>query len=327
MTKLKLSRRDFIKTSLAATAVVAAPAIVRAQSFPSRPIKLICPWTVGGTTDVVVRAFADSASRALGGTIIVENKPGAGGILGAVELANAKPDGYTLAQLPISIFRIPHTQKVSFDPIKDLTYVACLTGYTFGMVVRSDSPIKNIADLVAYAKDHPEQFTYGSPGTTTTPHLVAELFARKAGVKMTHVPFKGVADGLQALLGGHVMGHSDSTGWGPFVDQGRCRLLATYGSKRTKRWPDTPTLQELGYQAMSDSPFGIGAPRGMDPALTKRLHDAFKKTLEDPAVLATLQKYDQPVIYLDSEGYAKFARDSFRAEKEVIDSLGLGKVS
>jgi tripartite-type tricarboxylate transporter receptor subunit TctC len=327
MTKLKLSRRDFIKTSLAATAVVAAPAIVRAQSFPSRPIKLICPWTVGGTTDVVVRAFADSASRALGGTIIVENKPGAGGILGAVELANAKPDGYTLAQLPISIFRIPHTQKVSFDPIKDLTYVACLTGYTFGMVVRSDSPIKNIADLVAYAKDHPEQFTYGSPGTTTTPHLVAELFARKAGVKMTHVPFKGVADGLQALLGGHVMGHSDSTGWGPFVDQGRCRLLATYGSKRTKRWPDTPTLQELGYQAMSDSPFGIGAPRGMDPALTKRLHDAFKKTLEDPAVLATLEKYDQPVIYLDTDGYTKFARDSFRAEKEVIDSLGLGKVS
>jgi tripartite-type tricarboxylate transporter receptor subunit TctC len=152
MTKLKLSRRDFIKTSLAATAVVAAPAIVRAQSFPSRPIKLICPWTVGGTTDVVVRAFADSASRALGGTIIVENKPGAGGILGAVELANAKPDGYTLAQLPISIFRIPHTQKVSFDPIKDLTYVACLTGYTFGMVVRSDSPIKNIADLVAYCQ-------------------------------------------------------------------------------------------------------------------------------------------------------------------------------
>jgi tripartite-type tricarboxylate transporter receptor subunit TctC len=327
MTKLKLSRRDFLRTSLAATAVVAAPAIVRAQTFPSRPIKLICPWTVGGTTDVVVRAFADSAGKALGGTIIVENKPGAGGILGAVELANAKPDGYTLAQLPISIFRIPHTQKVSFDPIKDLTYVACLTGYTFGMVVRSDSPIKNIADLVAYAKENPEKFTYGSPGTTTTPHLVAELFARKAGVRMTHVPFKGVADGMQALLGGHVMGHSDSTGWGPFVDQGRCRLLATYGSKRTKRWPDTPTLQELGYQAMSDSPFGIGAPKGMDPALTKRLHDAFKKTLEDPAVLATLEKYDQPVMYLDTEGYTKFARDSFRAEKEIIDSLGLAKVS
>jgi tripartite-type tricarboxylate transporter receptor subunit TctC len=327
MTQLKPSRRKFLKTSLAATAVIAAPAIVRAQSFPSRPIKLICPWTTGGTTDVVVRVIADSASKALGGSIIVENKPGAGGILGAVELANAKPDGYTLAQLPISVFRIPHTQKVSFDPLKDLTYVACLTGYTFGMVVRSDSPIKNIPDLVAYAKENPEKFTYGSPGTTTTPHLVVELFSRKAGIKMTHVPFKGVADGMQAMLGGHVMGHSDSTGWGPFVDQGRARLLATYGSKRTKRWPDIPTLQELGYQTMSDSPFGIGAPKGMDPALTKRLHDAFKKTLEDPAVLATLEKYDQPVIYLDTEGYTKFARDTFKAEKEVIETLGLAKVS
>jgi tripartite-type tricarboxylate transporter receptor subunit TctC len=323
----RLSRRDFLKTSLAAGAVVAAPSIVRAQTFPSRPIKLICPWTVGGTTDVVVRAIAESASRALGGSIIVENKPGAGGILGAVELAHAKPDGYTLAQLPISVFRIPHTQKVSFDPIKDLTYVACLTGYTFGLVVRADSPLKNIADLVAYAKENPEKFTYGTPGTTTTPHLVVELFSRQAGIKMTHVPFKGVADGMQALLGGHVMGHSDSTGWGPMVDHGRARLLATYGSKRTKRWPNIPTLQELGYQAMSDSPFGIGAPKGMDPALTKRLHDAFKKTLEDPMVLATLEKYDQPVIHLDTEGYTKFARDTFKAEKEALETLGLMKVS
>jgi tripartite-type tricarboxylate transporter receptor subunit TctC len=327
MTDSNISRRDFLKTSLAATAVVAAPAIVQAQTFPSRSIKLICPWTVGGTTDVVVRAIADSAARALGGSIIVENKPGAGGILGAVELGNARPDGYTLAQLPISVFRIPHTQKVSFDPLKDLTYVACLTGYTFGLVVRADSPIRNIADLVAYAKENPEKFTYGSPGTTTTPHLVVELFSRKAGIKMTHVPFKGVADGMQALLGGHVMGHSDSTGWGPFVDQGRCRLLASYGSKRTKRWSDIPTLQELGFQTMSDSPFGIGAPKGMDPALTKRLHDAFKKTLDDPMVLATLEKYDQPVIYLDTEGYTKFARDTFKAEKETIETLGLAKVS
>jgi len=327
MTNSKLSRRTFLKTSLAATAVIASPAIVRAQSFPSRPIKLICPWSTGGTTDVVVRAIADSASKVLGGTVIVENKPGAGGILGAAELANAKPDGYTLAQLPISIFRIPHTQKVTFDPLKDLTYVACLTGYTFGMVVRSDSPIKNIPDLVAYARENPEKFTYGSPGTMTTPHLVAELFSRKAGVKMTHVPFKGVAEGLQALLGGHVMGHSDSTGWAPFVDQGRARLLATYGSKRTKRWPDAPTLLELGYQTMSDSPFGIGAPKGMDPALTRKLQDAFKKTLEDPAVLAILERYDQPVIYLDTEGYTKFAHDTFKAEKETLTTLGLTKVS
>jgi tripartite-type tricarboxylate transporter receptor subunit TctC len=327
MADLKLTRRTFLKTTLAGTAIVVSPSIVRAQSFPSRPIRLICPWTAGGTTDVVVRAIAESASKALGGSIIVENKPGAGGIFGAVELANAKPDGYTLAQLPISVFRIPHTQKVAFDPLKDITYVACLTGYTFGMVVQAESPIKDFAGLISYAKENPEKFTYGTPGTTTTPHLIVELFSRKAGVKMTHIPFKGVAEGMQALIGGHVMGHSDSTGWGPFVDQGRARLLATYGSKRTKRWPDVPTLQELGYQTMSDSPFGIGAPKGMDPALTKRLQDVFKKTLEDPAVLSTLEKFDQPVIYMDSEGYTKFAQETFKAEREAINMLGMLRVS
>jgi tripartite-type tricarboxylate transporter receptor subunit TctC len=132
---------------------------------------------------------------------------------------------------------------------------------------------------------------------------------------------------MQAVLGGHVMAHSDATGWAPFVDTGRCRLLATYGSKRTKRWPNVPTLQELGYQTVSDSPFGIGGPKGMDPALTKRLNEVFKKTLEDPTVLATLEKYDQPVIYMDSAAYTKFAHDTYREEKETIESLGLAKPS
>jgi tripartite-type tricarboxylate transporter receptor subunit TctC len=321
------SRRDFLKTSLVATAAVAFPSIVRAQSYPSRPIRLICPWPAGGSTDIVMRAFAESAGKALGGQMLIENKPGAGGTLGAIELVNARPDGYTLSQLPLGIFRIPHMQKVQFDPLKDFTYVACLTGYTFGMAVRADSPINNIKELVEFAKANPEKFAYGSTGTGTTPHLVVEQFAKRAGIKLLHVPFKGSADGMQAVMGGHVMAHSDATGWGPFVDAGRAKLLATYGSKRTKRWPNVPTLLELGYQTVSDSPFGIGAPKGMDPAMTKRIHDAFKKTLEDPAVLATLEKYDQPVIYMDSAAYTKFAHDTYREEKETIDSLGLSKAA
>jgi tripartite-type tricarboxylate transporter receptor subunit TctC len=317
------NRRDFLKTTAAAAATIAFPGIVQAQAFPSRPIKLICPWPAGGSTDIVMRAFAESAGKALGGQMIVENRPGAGGTLGAVELVNAKPDGYTLSQLPLGIFRLPHMQKVQFDPMKDLTYVACLTGYTFGMVVRADSPIKTMQEFVDYAKANPGKLSYGSTGAGTTPHLVVEQFARRANIKLQHIPFKGNADGMQAVLGGHVMAHSDATGWGPHVDAGRCRLLATYGSKRTKRWPDVPTLLELGYQTVSDSPFGIGAPAGMDPALTKRLQDAFSKSLQDPAVIAVLDKYDQPVIYLDSAGYTKFARETFEAERETITSLGL----
>jgi tripartite-type tricarboxylate transporter receptor subunit TctC len=317
------TRRDFLKTSAAAAATIAVPAF--AQAYPSRPVRLICPWPAGGSTDVVMRAFAESASKILGGTVVVDNKPGAGGILGAVELMNARPDGYTLSQLPLGIFRLPHMQKVAFDPLKDLTYVACLTGYTFGLVVRADSPIKSIKELVAYAKDNPEAFSYGSTGIGTTPHLVMEQFSQRAGIKLLHVPFKGNADGMQALLGGHVMAHSDATGWASAVEAGRARLLATYGSKRTKRWPNVPTLMDLGYQTVSDSPFGIGAPKGMEPALVTRLQDVFKKTLEDPLVTATLDKFDQPVIWLDSAGYTKFAHDTYREEKETIERLGLAK--
>jgi len=319
----RITRRDFLMTTAAAAATIAVPAF--AQAYPSRPVRLICPWPAGGSTDVVMRAFAESAAKALGGTVIIDNKPGAGGILGAVELARSVPDGYTLSQLPLGIFRIPHMQKVAFDPMRDLTYIACLTGYTFGIVVRADSPIKSIKDLVDYAKANPETFTYGSTGMGTTPHLVVEQFARRAGIKLLHVPFKGNADGMQALLGGHVMAHSDATGWASAVEAGRARLLATYGSKRTKRWPNVPTLLELGYQTVSDSPFGIGGPKGMDPALVKRLQDVFKKTLEDPMVLATLDKFDQPVIWLDSAGYTKFAQDTYREEKETIETLGLAK--
>jgi tripartite-type tricarboxylate transporter receptor subunit TctC len=128
---------------------------------------------------------------------------------------------------------------------------------------------------------------------------------------------------MQALLGGHIMSHSDATGWGPHVDAGTCRLLATYGSKRTKRWPNVPTLNELGYDTISDSPFGIGAPKGMDPALTQKLHDAFKKTLDDPAVIAIFEKYDQSVIYMNTADYTKFAQVNYLKEKAVIEKLGL----
>jgi len=272
-----------------------------------------------------MRAIAESASRILNNPVITENKGGAGGILGANELVNAKPDGYTLSQLPMGIFRIPHIQKTLFDPLVDFTYVACLTGYTFGIVVRSDSPIKSIKDLVDYAKANPGKFTYGSTGNGTTPHLAVEEFAMKAGIKLQHVPFKGNAEGMQAILGGHIMSHSDATGWGPHVEAGTCRLLATYGSKRTKRWPNTPTLNELGYDTVSDSPFGVGAPKGMDPAITRKLHDTFKATLEDPKVLASFEKYDQSVIYMNTEDYTKYARETFPKEKKLIEQLGLAK--
>jgi tripartite-type tricarboxylate transporter receptor subunit TctC len=163
MTRPDRARRRLVQAALAAPAAIALPALAQGQ-YPNRPIKLICPWPAGGATDAVMRAIAESAGKALGGTIIVENKAGASGMLGPNELVNAPPDGYTLSQLTIGVARLPHMQKMQFDPLKDFTYILNMTGYTFGMVVKADSPIKSVKDLVDFAKANPGKFTYGSPG-------------------------------------------------------------------------------------------------------------------------------------------------------------------
>ena len=294
-----------------------------AQQFPTKPITLICPWPAGGSSDLVMRAIAESVGKDLGQQMVIENRPGASGTMGAGVLVNARPDGYTLTQLPISVFRLPLMQKTPFDPLKDITYIINVTGYTFGLIVRTDAPWKDLAEFVAYAKANPDKVTYGTPGAGTTPHLAVEQFAIKAGIKLSHIPFKGFAENIQSLLGGHTMSLSDSTGWAPHVDAGKARLLATYGSKRTKRWPQVPTLLDAGYETVSDSPFGFGGPKGMDPKVVKILHDAFKKAMDDPKVLAMLEKYDQPLIYMNGDDYLKFAKKAMEDEKPLIERLGM----
>ncbi len=296
---------------------------VSAQQFPTKPITLICPWPAGGSSDLVMRAIAESVGRDLGQQMVIENRPGASGTMGAGVLVNARPDGYTLTQLPISVFRVPLMQKTPFDPLKDITYIINVTGYTFGLIVRADAPWKDLAEFVAYAKANPDKVTYGTPGAGTTPHLAVEQFAIKAGIKLSHIPFKGFAENVQSLLGGHTMSLSDSTGWAPHVDAGKARLLATYGSKRTKRWPQVPTLLDAGYETVSDSPFGFGGPKGMEPKVVKILHDAFKKAMDDPKVLAMLEKFDQPLIYMNGEDYLKFAKKAMEDEKPLIERLGM----
>jgi len=315
-------RRTFLLTAGGLAVSGAFPA--KAQSFPSRPIALYCAFPAGGPTDQVFRAFGEAASKTLGQPVVVENKPGAGGTLAALAMRNARPDGYTLSQMPMGMFRIPHMQKTqTFDPIKDFTYVINLTGYTFGLVVPADSPIKSIKDLVAHAKANPGQYTYGSTGVGTSPHLAVEEFATRAGIKLNHVPFKGNADLMQAILGGHVMAASDSTGWAQYVESGRLRLLATYGSKRTRRWPDVATLNELGYETVSDSPFGLAGPRKLDPQAVEILHAAFRKATEDANVLKMLERYDQPVVYMSPSEYTEWAKKTFEAERDTIDRLGM----
>jgi tripartite-type tricarboxylate transporter receptor subunit TctC len=305
-----------------AAAGFAAPLARAADAYPSRPITLIVPWPAGGSTDTHLRKLGELASRHLGQPIIIENKPGASGMLGPSVMArSAAPDGYTLSQLTVAAFRQPYMQKVDWDPLRDFTYIIGVSGYTFGVVVKSDSPFKTFDDLMAYAKANPGKMSYSSTGTGTSPHLLVEELASKAGVQLLHVPYKGNADSTQALMGGHVMAQSDATGWGKFVDQGAFRLLVTFGEQRT-RW-GAPTAKELGYDVVSYSPYGIVGPKGMDPKVVKTLHDAFRKAMDDPENQRLLGTLDQVYWYKSSEDYARWAAQTFVSERALIERLGL----
>jgi tripartite-type tricarboxylate transporter receptor subunit TctC len=309
------------RAALAACATLAV-FTAQAQDFPTRAITLICPWPAGGSTDTHLRKLAELAGRYLGQPVIIENKPGAGGMLGPAGMASsARPDGYTISQLTVSAFRQPYMQKVDWDPLRDFTYIIGVSGYTFGVVVKSDSPIKSFQDFVAYAKANPGKLSYSSTGNGTSPHLLMEELAAKANIELLHVPYKGNADSTQALMGGHVMAQSDATGWGKFVDAGTFRLLVTFGEERA-RW-GAPTAKELGYDVVSYSPYGIVGPKGMDPKVVKILHDAFKKASDDPENRKMLQTLDQVYWYKSSEDYLKWAREEAVSERATIERAGL----
>src|SRR5690606_30588794 len=262
-----LSRRACLGVALAAALGTALPLPALAQdTFPTKPITLIVPFPAGGSTDRHLRAVAEDASKHLGQNVIVENRPGAGGTLGPSNMAKtARPDGYTISLYPLGMLRMPYMMKTDWDPIKDFTFIVGLSGYTFGFTVRSDSPFQTFNDYIEAARAKPGTIDYGSTGVGSSPHLLMEEIAINAKVKLNHVPFKGNADMQQALLGGHIMAQSDATGWDQFVDSGKMRLLVTFGEQRTKRWPDVPTAEELGYGVVSSSPYGLAGPAGMDP--------------------------------------------------------------
>ena len=315
-----------MKKLLAGLALAFAAATGGAQPFPAKPVTLLITFPAGGPTDVAGRALAEATSKYLGQPVVVENRPGATGTLGAAALVNARPDGYTLSMIPVTALRLPHMENVSFDPVKDIGYVIGVSGYVFAVIVRADAPWKNMAELLAYAKANPDKVSYGSHGIGGSVHLaMEELASAQGGIKFNHVPYKGSADMLTGVLGGHINVAVDSTGAIPHVASGKLRALAVFTEQRTPVWPDVPTLKELGYGIVSISPYGIGVPAATSPAVVKVLHDAFKKGLEDPIHLKTLEKYNQPTWYLSSEDYTRYAREQFERERKIIERLGLAK--
>jgi tripartite-type tricarboxylate transporter receptor subunit TctC len=314
---------------LSALAFGPAFGAARAQSnatYPSRPISLWVPWPAGGATDLTMRVLAELAARELKQKVITENRGGAGGTLAMPVLQQAAPDGYTIAQMPQPVFRAPWVQKVTWDPIRDTTAIIQISGVTFGVVVPAASPFQSLEDLLGFAQKNPGALTVSTNGVGTTPHLVMDDLMGRRSATYVHVPYKGTAEQMIAVSSGQVMAGVNSNGFAPFVDSGSLRLLVTFGEQRTKRWPQVPTLKELGYGIVATSPYGLAGPRGLPTQVVRALHDAFKTAMHDPAHIAELAKYDQELAYLGPEDYAQAMREAYKTERKAVERLGLARV-
>ena len=325
-----LKRRKLLKLagscalpSLSALSALQLSAPALADSYPSRPIELIIPFPPGGPTDTQLRSLAQAASRQLGQPIVIVNRPGAAGTLGPAAMArNAKPDGYTIAVVVATLYRMPHLMKVDYHPVRDFSYLIMLTGFTNGIVVRADAPWANLQELLADAKARPQEISFGSTGTGSAGHIAMERLLRMAGAQMNFIPYKGGAEETAALLGGHLDVISDP-GWGPMVDAGKARVLATLGRQRLKRFAQVPTLRELGFDIVVESPIGLTGPRGMDAAVVKKLHDAFRSAMNDPSYERALEINDQVPLYMGSENYSRYVAEQTEIEKNLIGELGI----
>ncbi|ASC65848.1 MULTISPECIES: Bug family tripartite tricarboxylate transporter substrate binding protein [Achromobacter] len=320
-----MHRRSFMKIGGAASvAALGLPFGVRAAGgFPEKPIRVMVGFSAGGVTDIVVRALAESASSVFGQPIIVENKLGAGGVMPAYQLQNATPDGYTVGLIAHSVFRLPYISNIKWDPAADLDYIIRLTGFTWGLVVAADSPIKTFEDYVAYARKNPGKMTYGTVGSLTTQHLTMEQISASLGLQLTNVPYKGVAEALPALMGGHIMSVADASSWVPYVTSGKMRLLVVWTEKRVPRFPDVPTLREVGIDMVQTSPWGLAAPKGTPPEAIRRLHDGFKEAMAQKPFQDALANYDMEQQYMDGTAYRQFARESIDKENRILASLNV----
>ena len=268
-------------------ALLAAAASVQAQTFPAKPIRIIVPYAAGGPSDIFARTVAQILNESFGQPVIVDNRPGAGGNLGTIAAAKSPADGYTLNTASIAFAVMPaFDAKAGFDPLKDFAPVTLVATVNNLQVVHPSLPVKSVKELIALAKSRPGQLTFASGGAGGAQHLAGELFNSMAGVRMTHVPYKGSAPGLVALIGGEVVvGFTDMVISLPHVRAGKLRALAVTGSTRSALIPELPTIAESGLRGYSFTAwFALLAPAGTPPDVVARINTAIAAGFKNPAL-------------------------------------------
>jgi len=321
-------RRRTVSAGLAS--LLAAPGLALAQTpaarwKPERPITIYNPFAVGGITDLHLRFMGERVGRILGQPVLVEARAGAAGTLAPAALMAAKSDGHSLACYTINSLRYPHYQPVNWHPIKDFSFITGLSSYTFALVVRADSPWKTVEDLFAAGKADPEKYTYGTSGIGGSGHLMMIEIEQLLGARYTHIPYKGGAEWMQALLAGQIHFLADASQWGPFVDDGRCRILAMVTEQRLPKYANVPTLKERGINAVGQSPYGLVGPKDLPPAIVQSLYDAFEEAAKDPALQQLLDRYIQVPWKKNPSEYKAFAEQYFNSVRPMLVKAGLVK--
>jgi tripartite-type tricarboxylate transporter receptor subunit TctC len=301
--------------------------VLSETSFPTKPITLFVGFPAGGSTDTIARAVSAESKRICGQKMLVVNKVGAGGAVAMTQLKGMKPDGYNLMiNTDTPVTRVPHLRKLAFDPLKDFTYITRIGIYKTGFVVPADSPFKTWADVVKWAKAHPNELKYGAPPRGTTPDIAMAVMAKRHGFTYNFVPFTGDAKMMAGLLGGHISIAGSALGaFRKYVEAGKVRVLFFY--EKVDAFPDVPTAEELGIDVQTPTATLVFGPTGIPADVRKKLGEIFaectkSKTFRDVAALTELQLIDQPIM---GEALDKYILKNYNLYKGYIEEVGLAK--
>jgi len=312
--------------AIAAAIALAVPGLASGQAYPAKPIHFIVPYPAGGPLDTVARLLGQKVSESVRQPVIVENRPGAGGNIGADLVAKSPPDGYTILMGAVATHAINPTlyAHIPYDPVKDFAPVTQVASTPNVLVVNPSLPVASVKEFIAYAKAHPDALNFGSGSTGSAGHLAGELFKAMAGVRMVHVPYKGAGPAMQDLIGGRIQLMFDNLASSlAQMRAGRVKALAVTTAKRSSLAPELPTIAESGLPGFDISTwFGVFAPGGTPRDVVERLHAEFVKALADPAVRETMLKLGAEPVGNTPAEFAAYIQSEARKYAEVIKASG-----
>lgn len=320
-----MNRRVWIAAAAGVLAIATAPAF--GQAYPNKVVRLVVPFAPGGTTDIIARVISEPLGKQLGQSVIVENKAGGGGVVGAQELVRAAPDGYTLGVATVSTTAANPAinPKIPYNPITDFTPVINIAATPNVIAVHPSFPAKDYKAFIAELKKNPGKYSYSSSGTGGIGHLQMELFKSMSGTFVTHIPYRGAGPALNDTVAGQVPMIFDNLPSAlPFIKEGRLIPIVVAAPQRLKDLPNVPTFKEVGLEPVNRlAYYGILGPKGMPKEIVTKLHDATMKSLSDPAVRKRIEDTGSIIVGNTPEQFAEQIRNEYGVYKKVVESAKL----